>query len=354
MAIDSAGLVDGTRIADTRIANTRATRTGIVLSVAASLLLGACAQSQDGAMNTSLLGQPSTGDAATDVASANPNDTRSDLEKATDYWGKKYREKPTNKENALSYAKNLRAMGEKRQALAVLQQASIFYASDREVASEYGRLALEFDQVGIAKQMLATADDPGNPDWRVISARGTVFAKEGKFNDAVPLYERALTLAPTETSVMNNLALAYAMGGEPQRAEELLRRIEASGGTPNPKVKQNLALVLGLQGRFDESKAIASQEIGTEGAQANANLLRQFVKASAVPGPAAPAVAGWSATATEVKKSAPGKGKAKKVAAPAGDAYAPSTATAAPELGTDSVSVEADAQNPKLRGMTPQ
>ena len=182
-------------------------------SMAAAMMLGACAQS--GENLTSMLGSPAAEKqvAEADAGGGKSSDNRTELEKATEYWGKKYKEKPSDKEAGLSYAKNLRAMGEKRQALAVMQQLAMFYGHDKDVASEYGRLALEMDQIGIAKQMLAVADDPGKPDWRVISAKGTILAKEGKFTDAIPLFERAMTLAPDQTSVMNNLAMAYAMGG---------------------------------------------------------------------------------------------------------------------------------------------
>lgn len=303
-------------------------RVGIaVVTTLSTALLGACAQS--GESVTSLLNPP----AETQVAeSAAGPDTRTELEKATDYWGKKYREKPSDKSFALSYAKNLRALGEKRKALAVLQQASMLYGNDREVASEYGRLALELDQMSIAKQMLAIAEDPGNPDWRVVSAKGTILAKEGKFSDAIPLFERALMLSREQTSVMNNLAMAYAMGGEAARAEEMLRKIEVAGGTPNPKIRQNLALVLGLQGKFDESKAIASTEIGQDGAAQNASLLRQFVKAS--PEKGAPAVAGWRASVGD------GKPAAAKAAATTADSPAPTVSAATFEPAAEPVVTE--------------
>jgi Flp pilus assembly protein TadD len=171
-------------------------------------MLGACSQS--GAQLDSLLGSPSSESTSVASATANgkPVSPQTELEKATEYWGKKYKESPKNLEAGLSFAKNLKALGEKRQALAVLQQVSVHHSKDRELASEYGRLALELDQVGIAKTMLAMADDPANPDWRVISARGTVLAKEGKYTEAIPVFERAMTLAPDQTSVMNNLAMA--------------------------------------------------------------------------------------------------------------------------------------------------
>lgn len=211
---------------------------------------------------------------ATQQAS-NPNQT--DLEKATEYWGKEYSKNPRNLDAALSYAKNLKAMGRKGQALSVLQQASLYHASDRKLNSEYGRLALEMDQVAVAKQLLEAADDPANPDWRVVSARGTVLAKQGQYREAIPLYEKALSLSHDQPSIMNNLALAYTMNGEAAKAEELLRKA-ATGNGSNPKVRQNLALVLGLQGKYDESKQVAAADLPPESAAANADYMRKLVK----------------------------------------------------------------------------
>src|SRR5690606_39077674 len=101
-------------------------------------------------------------------------DFRSELDKAVAYWGEQYARNPQDRQTAISYAKNLKAAGQKQMALRVLQQASPHHGSDRELASEYGRLALEFGQVNLAQKLLAVAYDPANPDWRAISAQGTV------------------------------------------------------------------------------------------------------------------------------------------------------------------------------------
>ena len=272
-----------------------------VASLTAALMLGACAQDTADSLQSNLT---SPSDEASKVA-ANNKAPQTELEKATEYWGKKYKEHPAELEPALSYAKNLKAMGERQQALAVIQQAATFHGSDKQLASEYGRLALELDQISIAKQMLALADDPVSPDWRVISARGTVLAKEGKFKEAVGFYERALTLSQDQTSVMNNLAMAYAASGDAAKAEEVLRRIEFKGG--NPKIRQNLALVLGLQGKFDEGKQVSAKEIGQDGAASDAEYMKRMVKVSkqqawstavAKPGESAPVQA--AATPAEI------------------------------------------------------
>lgn len=249
-------------------------RAQIALVALASLSLGACAGL--GEFTPDVLANnppPAAADATAKTVAA----TGDELQKATEYWGKEYSQKPQDLNAALNFAKNLKAMGQKTQAIAVLQQASVYHGANKQLASEYGRLALELDQVSIAQQMLALADDPVAPDWRVISARGTAMAKQGKYQEAIPFYERAMTLAPDKPSIMNNLALAFTMNGEAAKAEDLLRRA-GSAGPENAKVKQNLALVLGLQGKYDEATKVASQAIPADKAASNTALVRQMVK----------------------------------------------------------------------------
>jgi Flp pilus assembly protein TadD len=221
-------------------------------------------------------------------------DTRTDIAKATDASGKEFAKEPRDAGKALAYARNLKAIGEKRQALAVLQQASNFNAGHRALNSEYGRLALEFDQVSLAQRLLEAADDPANPDWRVISARGTVLAKLGSYRDAIPLYERALALAPNQPSVLNNLALAHAMEGQADQAEPLLKRAAAAGGK-DARVNQNLSLVLGLQGKYDEARVVAARDLPAANAADNVDYVRRIVnlepRPMSQPQPAPPSIA---------------------------------------------------------------
>lgn len=255
----------------------RPARLGTFAALTASLLLGACSASTDLLPSIAMKPEDTTTGGTTTADAATPTSPQNELQKATIYWGNEYAKKPAELRPALNYAKDLKAMGEKEKALAVLQQASLLHGNDQELAGEYGRLALELEQVGIANQMLTMADDPTKPDWRIVSARGTVMAKQGKYSDAVPFYERALTLSPNNPTVMNNLAMAYAMTGDAKKAEQILRQALSAPGAA-PKVRENLALVLGLQGRYDESKAVAAGVLNSDTASANAAYLKQMVR----------------------------------------------------------------------------
>lgn len=271
---------------------------GTMAALTASLMLGACGQtlqnssgllstaSSDTQQQRQAQPQRPQQQAQAPQGGAQPG-IDGELLKATNYWAKAYAENPRDLKAALSYARNLKAMNEKRRAMAVLQQASLYHGQDRALASEYGRLALELDQVKVAKQILAVADDPANPDWRVISARGAALAKEGDYTGAIPYFERALNFAPNQPSVMSNLALAHAMNGKSDRAESLLRQAAASDAG-SPKIRQNLALVLGLQGKYEEAQVVASRDMPLNKAAENTEYLRQVVMLPPKPMPAAP------------------------------------------------------------------
>jgi Flp pilus assembly protein TadD len=291
----------------------------VVIAIAACLMLAGCAQGV-GEAGSDMFGFSGVAD----LAEAAPQDPQ----KAVEFWGKAYTENPRDLDKALSYAQSLKATGQKTQAIAILQQASMLHGNDRRLASDYGRLALELDQVSTAKKLLEAADDPANPDWRVIMARGTVLAKEAKYAEAIPFYERALVLSPEHPSVMNNLALAYTMNGDVTKAEALLRRAAEANGA-NAKVRQNLALVLGLQGKYDEATQVGAAGVPPDVAQANTDLLRKIVKLEPKSEPSST----WTTEATpEAKVAAVWNADILD----GGDGGAPAAAPAAPLSDSDS------------------
>lgn len=264
-----------------------------VAVIATALLAGACSSTGNQTSNLeSLLGPGQSTPTATAAGgpAAQPV-ARTELEKALEYWGEELKRKPQDVKVALSYARNLKAAGQREQAFAVLQSVALVNGDNKELASEMGRLALELDQVPVAEKLLALAEDPAKPDWRLISARGTVMAKQNKYAEAIPLFERAMSLAPSQASVMSNLAMAHAANGEPAKAEELLRK--ATSVSNDPKIKQNLALVLGLQGKHDEAGKVRSTAAPSATASADTEFVRQMVRATpaTTPASATPAIA---------------------------------------------------------------
>jgi len=261
----------------------RARGKGLFVAVCSALLTTACAGSNGiGEQTLALL----SSDAKPEQPQAAPTGGP-ELMKATEYWRKEYMKNPKKKDPALNYARNLKAMGQKKQALKVLQMASSFHAQDSAIASEYGRLALDLGQVSVAKRLLSVADDPTKPDWRVVSARGTVLAKEGQYGAAQKFYQRALQMSPGQPSVMNNLALAHMMNGDSKSAETMLRQAVSKGGPYAAKARQNLALALGVQGKYNESTSIGSSVLPRAHASSNSEYLKKLVRLAPADRPSA-------------------------------------------------------------------
>ena len=98
----------------------------------------------------------------------------------------------------------------------------------------------------------------------------------GRHQDAQRYYASALRLKPDEPSVLSNLGLSYALSKDlaEGRDDVAARRRPARA---EPKVRQNLALVVGLQGRFQEAETIARGDLSPTEAAANVAYLRQML-----------------------------------------------------------------------------
>lgn len=187
-----------------------------------------------------------------------------------------YHTEPSNIDVALRYARALRAKGQRAQAVAILEKASIEHPHDKTVLGAYGRALADAGDYEQALDVLDRAHTPDQPDWHILSAQGAVLDQMGRHADAQRHYLTALKIAPDEPSVLSNLGLSYALSKDLKDAETTLRR--AAGQRPvDSRVRQNLALVVGLQGRFSEAETIARADLPPDEAAANVAYLRQML-----------------------------------------------------------------------------
>ena len=191
-------------------------------------------------------------------------------------YGQQYHVDPTNRNVALHYAEALRATGQRAQAVAVLERLSIENPHDKEVLGTYGRALAEAGNYDRALEVLDRAHTRDQPDWRILSVQGAVLDQMGRHADAQRHYLTALKIAPDEPSVLSNLGLSYMLAKDLTRAEETLRRAAARAGADR-RVRQNLALVVGLQGRFQEAENIVKADLPPSEAAANVAYLRQLL-----------------------------------------------------------------------------
>jgi Flp pilus assembly protein TadD len=208
------------------------------------------------------------------ASAASPSDAawRRDL----DGYSAQYHADPTKVDVALHYAQALRATGQRAQAVAVLERLSMQNPHDKNVLGEYGRALAEAGDYEQALDVLGRAHSPDQPDWHVLSAQGAVLDQLGRHAEAQRYYQTALKIVPDEPTVLSNLGLSYALSKDLPNAETTLRRA-AGHRSVDPRVRQNLALVIGLQGRFAEAEQIASADLPPDQAAANVAYLRKML-----------------------------------------------------------------------------
>lgn len=190
--------------------------------------------------------------------------------------GRTYAGNPNDKAVAMRYATVLQMDGDTRQSLAVMRKLAIAYAKDRDVLAAYGKALAADGQFKPALDAVRRAQTPEYPDWKLMSAEGAILDQIGQKDEARQTYRRALDLQPNEPSVLSNLGMSYLLDGDLRSAETYMRQAASQPGAGS-RVRQNLALVVGLQGRFDEAEKIASQELSPQQAQANVAYLRSML-----------------------------------------------------------------------------
>lgn len=235
--------------------------------------LGGCQTMSD--VTGSLTSKPET------RADAAPEDPRRGVE----VYGERYRANPKDADAALAYGQSLRATGQYGQAAAVLEQATIAHPGNKALLAGYGRALADNGNSQAAFDVLSRAHSPANPDWRILSVQGTTLDKLGKHEEARRYYAGALKIVPDEASVLSNLGLSYMLTRELPKAEETLRRAYA-GSRADPRVRQNLALVVGLQGRFSEAESIVKADLPADEAAANVAYLKEMLSRKDQRGPA--------------------------------------------------------------------
>jgi len=194
-------------------------------------------------------------------------------------WGSRYEANPKDRNAAFFYARALRALDKNAQTLAVLQGAVLVHTNDLELLGAYGRSLADNGRLKEADDVLSRSHTPEKPDWRILSAQGTVADQLGEHDRAQQIYQTALRFAPNEPTVMSNLGLSLALSKRLPEAERVLREAAAAPGS-DARVRQNLVLVLGLQGRFQEAEQLARQDMSPAEAATTIAYLRRSVSQS--------------------------------------------------------------------------
>ncbi len=225
--------------------------------------------------------QPPTS-AFTDSLASRPPPPASDqaaLRAYAEALAPRYAADPDDKVVALHYAKALRGLTQHAQAVAVLQRLAVKRAHDTDVLAAYGKALADAGRLQEAATVLEHAHTPEHPNWTVLSAQGSVADQMGDHHQAQAYYATALKIVPGEPDVLSNLGLSYALEHRMPEAETTLREAAAQP-TADLRVRQNLALVLSLQGKYAAAEEISRRDMAPVDAAENVASLKQTINQS--------------------------------------------------------------------------
>jgi Flp pilus assembly protein TadD len=201
------------------------------------------------------------------------------LRRFADDWGRRYDANPKDKVIAMTYARALHGLDQNTQAVAVLQNTAIQNPLDMDVLGAYGKALVDAGRLKEAADILSRAHTPERPNWSVVSTQGTIADELGDHEAAREYYHEALKIRPNDPTVLSNMGLSFALSRQLPRAEETLL-LAATQPSADMRVRQNLSLVLALEGKFAQAEEWSRRDLSPIDAAANIASIRQMISQS--------------------------------------------------------------------------
>lgn len=199
------------------------------------------------------------------------------LQAYVQHWQEIYSAHAGEKYASINYARGLRAVGRAKEAAAVMQRAAVKATKDFEVLGEYGKSLADAGEFLQARDVLSRSYTSDRPNWNYLSVQGTVEDQLENHARAQELYHDALSIVPNEPSVLNNLGMSYLMSKKLDDAEATLR-LATTQPNAEAKVYNNLALVLALEGKFQEAELVSQHNMSPDAAKSNVEAIRQMIE----------------------------------------------------------------------------
>lgn len=169
------------------------------------------------------------------------------------FWSHEYDLNPSDLEATLKLAASVRKLGNAGRAVEITQTSRTIHPRDPYLLAEHaaGLIADQraLDAIPVLDQGLRVTQGYG----RLWSLKGAALDQMEEYDAARQNYNRALQITPNDPNVLTNLGLSFALSGDLQSAEMWLRRAAGMPGGGS-SARENLAMVLQLQGRTDEAE----------------------------------------------------------------------------------------------------
>jgi len=246
----------------------------LVLSIGLPIILTACATPMSEEENN--LAEEMVREIRPESRAVRDDVVRLDILSQAAFWAKEYDNNPADKEAAIELARIVRTIGNPGRAAAIGSQALALFPDDQDLLLVTGQALIEDGHFENAISFLQSAlrQDPTNA--QILSTLGVAYDQSDRHELAMKNFKRALSLDPDNPRILSNIGLSFALQGDPQTAEIWLLRANAQPNA-DAKARQNLALVLGLQGKFAEAEAMAANDLPNNVAKQNVQMVKTMI-----------------------------------------------------------------------------
>ena len=169
------------------------------------------------------------------------------------FWSREYELNPGDLESAIKLSAAVRKLGNPQRAIEIAQTTRALYPRDPYLAAEFAAGLVAAERAQDAMQPLDEALRTAPGYARLWSLKGAALDQQENYDLARKHYAKALQITPNDPNIMANVGLSFALSGDPVTAEGWLRRAVAVPGA-SQSVRQNLALILQLQGKNEEAE----------------------------------------------------------------------------------------------------
>jgi len=236
--------------------------------------LAACASTGDNTTERAALGGAEQQRAQRGVdREARERIARADMLTQMAFWAGEYSTFPNDLEAARRFADALRKGGRSDRAAQVASEALARFPNDQELLYTFGVAQISAAHPQEALRPLALVAQADQENWRARSALGAALDQLGRFDEARRAYQEALAIKPDDPAILTNLGVSHLMSGDAEGAEAILRQASALPQAP-PEARANLAIALALSGRFQEAEQLQRVDLPPAQAQANVAYLR--------------------------------------------------------------------------------
>ena len=208
------------------------------------------------------------------------------LSRAT-FFANQFDHDPTNAQLGLYLSDAERALGKYQEAADSAHAVLLFAPDNTDALLAAARAHIAGNNAFYAIDPLKHLSELKPNDWQAWSLLGVAYDQTKRPEDAAAAWQTALKLSPNNPAVLTNLAMARLTAGDLAGAEPLLRTAVAQKNATIQE-RQDLALVLGLEGQLPEAERLMRQDLPPEMADANLAWLQQNLQARAKPVPATP------------------------------------------------------------------